>query len=190
MKFNPESFKKFFKIPEKKKEVFPTLPKDHWFKIAERLWKKSGEIPDPLQIRASAIVDALGIPSGPYSALSQERHKIDPKANPEEWEKIKKKDKIIAEYLTNKPGVLIDKETGIVSSDFRDIYPEGLPEKLKKVLDPNTAAIMEAEYKHAEDVRKRFGETEDELEADCTVHYFRLHGGIDLFSRGYVHDKQ
>jgi len=77
----------------------------------------------------------LGIPSGPYSAIE---------LNTEN----KRKDEIIAKYLVNVPGVIIDKATGIVSHDFRDIYPNGLPEELKKVLDPDTLKIMEIEYEH------------------------------------------
>lgn len=175
MRFNPESLEKNFKIPEKKYE---SLLKDHWFKIAEKLSKESGEIPDSLQIRAETIIDAFGIPSGPYSALELGS------------EKERKRDRIIAEYLTNKAGVLIDKEAGITSSDFRDMYPKGLPQKLKDVLAPDTLAIMETGYENAEYTRKRFGDTEEELEADVPIHYFRLPGGIDLFMHGYVHDEQ
>ncbi|MBU4298871.1 hypothetical protein KJ636_02415 [Patescibacteria group bacterium] len=186
MIFNPEGFKgipeHLKKITEKKDKV---LPEDHWFKIAERLYNESSKIPDPLQIRASAIVEALGIPSSQYSALEVDKEKR--RINPE-------KDKIIAKYLTNKAGVLIDKETGIVSSDFRDMYPKGLPQELKEVLDPATAAIMEAEYKHTKYIkyiREKLGDTKGSLEeADCLVHYFRLAGGIDLFLRGYSHNKQ
>jgi len=158
------------------------LPEDYWFKLGEKLYKKSGEIPDPLQIRAQALIEAFGLPSGPYSAIE-----IDPKTkrrvNPEN-------DRIIAKYLTNHPGVEVEKEKGIVSLDFRDIHPNGLPQELKEVLDPKTRAIMEIEYEHENSSQRKFEETNDEFELDVPVHYFRLPGGIDLFLRGYRHTRQ
>jgi hypothetical protein len=154
-----------------------SLPYDYWFRIAEKLAKESGRVPDPLEIRAAAFISALGLPSGETSAL--EVNEEGERTNPE-------KDRIIAEY--NKPGVFIDEENKIVSTDFRDIYPEGLPQELKGVLDPDTRAIMEIEYEHAKYIREKFGNTEDEHKADVPIHYFRLPGGIDLFVRGYVHD--
>jgi hypothetical protein len=77
----------------------------------------------------------LGIPSGPYSSVE---------INSE----YKQKDKIIAKYLTNISGVVIDKKEGFVSYDFRDMYPNGLPEELKEVLNHNTLEIMKCEYEH------------------------------------------
>jgi hypothetical protein len=173
-----EIFKFFRKKPEK-------LHENYWFEVVEKLYEKSEEIPDPFQIRAEILIKALNIPSGFYSALevlpspSKEKERIDPK-----------KDKIIAEYLINKPGVWIDKERGIFSLDFRDIYPQGLPKKLKKALSPETLAIMEAEYKHIKVIEKNFVGTNNLFEADCPIHYFRLPGGIDLFMKGYVHNKK
>jgi hypothetical protein len=153
------------------------LPSDYWFEIGNKLYQERGKIPDPLEIRAAAIIKALGLPSGPYSAIE-----IDPqtkqRVNPE-------RDKIIAEYLTNKPGVQIEK--GVVSLDFRDMYPNGLPQKLKEVLDPKTRVIMEIEYEHLEDAKRRFEEIKDRFDADVPIHYFRLPGGVDLFMRGYKH---
>jgi len=89
-------------------------------------------VPDSIQIRAAAIIEKLGIPSGFYSSL-------EPGAD-------KNKDKIIAKYLTNVPGVFINKRRHIISYDFRDMYPDGLPEELKKVLDLKVLKIMETEY--------------------------------------------
>ncbi len=156
------------------------LPDNYWFEIGRKLYQESGEIPDPLQIRAEAIVKALNLPSGPYSAIE---------TDPQTKERVNiEKDRIIAEYLTNKPGVLIDE--GIISLDFRDIYEDGLPQELKSALDPNTRTIMEIEYEHAKSTRERFGETKNDLKADAPTHYFRLPGGIDLFLRGYIHDRK
>jgi len=158
------------------------LPENYWFQRIERLCKersKSEErsrIPDPLEVRAAILLDAFGIPYGPYSAI--EVDKEGKRVNPE-------KDRIIAEYLTNHPGALI--EEGVISLDFRDMYPDGLPQELKEVLDPDTRAIMEIEYGHAEDIKRRFGETQNIYKTDLPIHYFRLPGGIDLFLRGYIH---
>ena len=154
------------------------LPEDNWFVIAEKLAKESGEVPDPLVIRATAIISALGLPSGEISAL---------KVNTEGERTNAQKDRVIAKYLTNRGGVLIDSETGVVSTDFRDIYPEGLPQELKDALEPATREIMEIEYKHLENTRRKFGDTEHILEADSSTNYFRLPGGVDLFLRGYAH---
>jgi hypothetical protein len=167
-----------FEKPSKKSSTKESLPEDYWFQIIQRLCEERGRIPDPLEVRSTILLDAFGIPYGPYSAI--EVDKEGKRINPE-------KDRIIAEYLTNHPGVLIEK--GIVSLDFRDIYPDGLPQELKEVLDPDTRAIMEIEYEHAEDVQKKFGETQNIYEADVPIHYFRLPGGIDLFLRGYIHDR-
>ncbi len=159
---------------------YEPLPEGHWARIADRLAHESGRVPDPLEIRAAAIISVLGLPSGETSALT-----VDSKRKRTDLEK----DRIIAEHLTNHPGVIIDKKTGITSTDFRDIYPDGLPLELKKALDPDTLAIMEIEYEHGTYIRKKFGDTQDWLKADYPIHYFRLPGGIDLFSRGYYHDK-
>lgn len=186
MKFNPESSEK---IPKQKFEV---LPEDHWFKVAEKLHRESGEIPDPLQIRAAAIIGAFGIPSSQYSAIEKDKEgkRIIIKIDREGKEREVTKDEIIAKYLTNKAGVLIDKKAGIVSRDFRDLYLDGLPQELKEALDPDTLAIMEKEYKHLENIKNKFGNTKDENEADCAINYFRLPGGVDLFLRGYAHGKK
>lgn len=200
---NKESFEAQNPAPSPETSSYESLPGDHWFRIAKQLYKESGEIPDPLQIRAAAIIDVLKIPAGEASALET--------GEKGEWINPKK-DRIIAQHLTNKAGVLIDKETGIVSSDFRDIYPDGLPEKLAEVLDPDTRSIMEIEYEHARhskemiknerskiekairrgEVRKsrvkRLGQLVNEL-SDRPTNFFRLPGGVDLFLRGYQHWK-
>jgi len=175
-------FQRFFPSGgERRKKLPKRFTENYWFELGERLYRESGGIiPDPLQIRAQVLIEALGLPSGPYSAIE-----IDPKtkrrANPE-------KDRIIAEYLTNHPGVEV--EEGVISLDFRDIYPNGLPQELKEVLDPDTIAIMEIEYNHLKNARIKFEKTNDKFDADVPVHYFRLPGGIDLFMRGYVHVPQ
>ena len=157
---------------EDEKENGKSVQEDHWLNIAEKLYQESGEIPDPIQIRSSAIIKALDIPSFETCALEKNE---------------REKNKIIAEYLTNKEGVFVGKNKDFVSLDFRDIYPDGLPEKLKQILDPDTLAIMEAEYKQRDYVKKRFGDTRNFLDADCPTNYFRLPGGIDVFMRGYIH---
>ena len=163
-----------------KPDHYEHLSEGHWFAVAERLYKESEEIPDPLQIRAQAIIDAFGLPSGEASALE---------ANGEGGRVSPEKDRIIAELLTNKAGVLIDEKTGVVSTDFRDIYPDGLPEELAQALDPDTRAIMDVEYEHAQHSKETCGDTKHLFRADCSVNYFRLPGGVDLFLRGYVHHR-
>jgi len=158
-------------IEEKKR-----VPESHWFEIGKELYEKLGKVPDPLQIRAQAIVSAFRIPSFPYSSIEKKE-----KRGKEE----KERDKIIAEYLTNIPGVWIDKEKGIISSDFRDLYPDGLPEELKGALSPDTLEIMEIEYEH---LKKINPDTKNDNKADYPIHYFRLPGGVDLFMKGYKHD--
>jgi len=150
---------------------------NYWFETLEKIYREADKIPDPLEIRAQILIDAFGLPSGPYSVIE-----IDPKTK----ERINpKKDEIIAKYLTNHPGVEIEKD--IISLDFRDMYPDGLPEELKEVLDPNTRAIMKIEYEHLKNAKRKFEETNNELELDYPIHYFRLPGGIDLFLKGYRH---
>jgi hypothetical protein len=180
---------KFEDFP-KSKESSPktSFLEGHWFKVAERLYEESGQIPDPLQIKAGVIIRALGLPSGEVSAL--EINKEGKRINPE-------KDRIIAEYLTNKSGVVVEgegeflKKSSILSADFRDIYPAGLPEKLEHALDPDTRAIMEIEYEHARYANKKTENimTRRFTDLDYSVNYFRLPGGVDLFIRGYEHHK-
>lgn len=161
---------KFNSNIEKPKETY-------WFEIMQRLSKERGEIIDPLSIRADIFVSTLGIPSGEISAIEidKEGHRVN-----------QEKDKIIAEYLTNKPGVWVDKERLIVSSDFRDIYPNGLPSPLKQVFDKRTLAIFENEYEHQRAVRKKFGRKRDVLENERQINYFRLPGGgRSFFARIY-----
>ena len=159
------------------------LSEDYWLKIIEELWKQSGEIPDPIIIRAEVICRDLQFPSGPYSAIEKPKKG----ETEEEWKEKVERFETITKYLINKPGRVIDKKTGIISTDFRDLYSKGLPEKLKRVLNSATKEIMKIEYEHRDYVRKKFGDTKDWLEADYPVRYFCLPGGIDLFLRGYVH---
>ena len=158
------------------------VPEGYWFEIGKELYEKLGKVPDPLQIIAQSIVKAFRIPSFPYSSIER---KEETGKEEKEREKEKERDKIIAKYLTNKPGVWIDKEKGIISSDFRDLYPDGLPEELKGALPRDTLEIMEIEYKHLKGIDP---DTEDEHEADRPIHYFRLPGGVDLFMKGYRHN--
>jgi len=66
------------------------------------------------------------------------------------------------------------------------LYPNGLPEKLKKVLDSNTLKIMEIEYEHQKRIQEK--KLKDNIKnVDCPIHYRRLPGGIDLFLKGYIH---
>jgi len=173
--------RKFFeraKIPKKEVNIEKErIPENYWFEIGKELYERLGQIPDPLQIRAQSIVKALGIPSFPYSSIEGGKRK----------ESEIEKDKTIAEYLTNKPGILIDKEKGIVSSDFRDLYPGGLPRKLKKALSPDTLEIMEIEYEHLKEIKP---DIKNWYEADRPIHYFRLPGGVDLFTKGYRHNAE
>ena len=158
------------------------LTQDHWFKVIERLYdQESGEIPDSLQIRAAAIISALDLPTGQYSDIG-----IDQAGN-----KIgSEKGKIIAQYLTNNAGVLMQEQHPlIVSEDFRDIYLDGLPSELKKIIDPDALSIMEIGYKHGRHIKNVFGNTENNEKTDFPMHYLRLAGGIDLFLKGYAHSK-
>ncbi|MCD6148351.1 hypothetical protein J7J18_03170, partial [bacterium] len=78
-------------------------------------------------------------------------------------------------------------EKGIISSDFRDLYPRGLPRKLKRVLSPEAREIMETEYQHLKEIKKE--RDIPKLLNDCPIHYFRLPGGVDLFMKGYLHNE-
>ena len=162
-------------------EKYKELPDNHWFTITEKLYENRGEKPAPLQIRAQALIDAFGLPSGQTSALE-----TDTQNNRTATEK----DKVIAELFTNKAGVAINKKSEIVSCDPRDIYPKGLPEKLEKALDPRTVGIINTMYKSAEVTYKRFGNTKDESKVGCPLNYFRLPGGVDILLLGYVHDEE
>ncbi len=157
------------------------IPDNHWFKAYEKILKETGENPDPLQLRAEAIIQGLGLPQGQFSALG---------ANPEGKRTDLHQDKIIAQYLTNRAGVMISKNPQIISRDFRDYYPKGLPEELREALAPSTLAYMDEEYHHAAAAAKNYELAHGEdVEADNTIQYFRMPGGTDLFLRGYTHDE-
>jgi len=163
--------------PEQNKKE---LSEDHWFQVAEGLREKTGRIPDPIQIRADAIRDALRIPAGEYSALE-----TDKKSERQD----SKKDRIIAEYLTNKSGVIVSEDPEVISRDFRDMYPGGLPENVIEAFGENAFAIVKKEYEHRRWVQEQFPDTQHQMEADYPNYYFRLPGGVDLFMRGYGHQK-
>jgi len=90
-----KNIKNYLKEPEPTTDK--SLPYDYWFRIAEKLAKESGRVPDLLEIRAAAFISALGLPSGETSAF--EVNEKGERINPE-------KDRIIAKLFTNKPGGL------------------------------------------------------------------------------------
>ena len=113
------------------------LSEDYWLKIIEKLWEQSGEIPDPITIRAETICRGLQFPSGHYSTVDKSKKG----ETEEEWREKVEKFETIAKYLTNKPGRVINKKFGIILTDFRDLYSKGLPEELKRALVPATRKI-------------------------------------------------
>ncbi len=140
-----------------------------------------GEEPSPLSIRATAMLDALGIPWGEHSALTT-KNKEDGSV---EYVDLKKDEKI-ARLLTNLPGVHI--ENGITSCDIRDLYKMG-DEKLAELLEalePDVADIIRAEY----EIRHRTIEkSETGLDFfDVPINLFRLPGGVSMILRGYIHE--
>ncbi|NTW45499.1 MAG: hypothetical protein HGB18_00405 [Candidatus Moranbacteria bacterium] len=153
------------------------LPDDFWFRVITRIYERFGEDPNPMQIRAHAIVRALGIPSGQVSALTSTEAAVRTDS---------KTDEVIAEKLTNRAGVEILPEH-ISSSDILDLYPDGLPEEIKQHLDPRIVEMFEARYEHAAEIKRLYGDTEDRKIALNQEIYFRLPGGIDLLSIGYAH---
>ena len=156
------------------------LPENHWIDVAQKLYEKDREVPSALRIRADAILLALGLPTGQYSAL--ETDKNNQRLNPE-------KDAIVAKYITNIPGVSMNENPNVISRDFRDIYPDGIPHELASALDPETLNIMQAEFEHLKYIKNEYGETKDLYETDRPINYFRLPGGVDVFLKSYRHAK-
>ena len=165
-----------------RKEEFDVdhLPPDFWFNVMTNIYERFGEEPSPVQIRAHAIIRALGIPSGQVSALT---------STPDAIRTAPQTDEVLAKRLTNDAGVEILPEH-IASSDILDLYPKGLPEELKKQLDIKIEEMFEARYAHAQDVYRKCGETNDEKIVLDPEHYFRLPGGIDLLMVGYAHTEK
>jgi hypothetical protein len=159
---------------------FEHLPPDFWFRVMTKIYERFGDDPIPMQIRAHAIIKALGIPSGQASALTSTREatRTDPQT-----------DEVIARQLTNDAGVEVLPEH-IATSDILDLYPDGLPEELGHRLDPRVREMFEARYDHARAVRERYGDTQDKKVALNQEHYFRLPGGVDLLTVGYTHVKK
>lgn len=149
------------------------LPEDYWFKVISDIYKEYGTV-SPLQIRAMALIDSLEISSGQTSAIG-----VDENGERENVEK----DAVIAKYLTNSAGVWI-RGTYVTTSDFRALYPEGLPLELRAVLDPRTLAIMDADYNHRQTVE------DTRLSDDVTNVYVRLPGGVDVFLKGCIHSHE
>ncbi|NTW89306.1 MAG: hypothetical protein HGB37_00095 [Candidatus Moranbacteria bacterium] len=153
------------------------LPDDFWFRVITKIYERFGEDPIPMQIRAHAIIRALGIPSGQVSALTSTEAAVRTDSETDE---------VIAERLTNRAGVEILPEH-ISSSDILDLYPDGLPEELKQHLDSRIVEMFEARYEHAAEMKELYGDTEDGEIALRQENYFRLPGGVDLLSIGYTH---
>ncbi len=153
------------------------LPDDFWFRVITRIYERFGEDPIPMQIRAHAIIRALGIPSGQVSALTSTEAAVRTDS---------KTDEVIAERLTNRAGVETLPEH-ISSSDILDLYPDGLPEELKQHLNSRIVEMFETRYEHATEMKELYGATEDGEFALAQEIYFRLPGGIDLLSIGYTH---
>ena len=122
------------------------MPESYWHDLAVRIGEKfSGEKPSPMQIRAMTLLELAGIPSGQYSALKTDDEAA--RTNPEE-------DKIIAENITNKAGLLIEGTGGITSRDLRDRYSDGIPEEVLSHLDPEVRRIVETMYEYEEYAKK------------------------------------
>lgn len=161
------------------------VPENYWLKIVDRLSQKSGEKLDPLQIRAAALIEALKLPSGPYSPRAKS-------------ERENRAIETTSHLLLNHPGVPIDRVAKVVSFDFRDIYPKGIPKELEEaleILDPRILKIMEVEYKHERAIHRKYNAAEshgmtmvDPDYIDYPVHFFLLPSAIPLFSRGYGHE--
>jgi len=165
---------------------------EYWLKIADKLAQESGKNLDRINLRSGLLLNTFDLPLELYNSLEKPKGK----ETEEEIKERLKRDEIINTKLVNKEGVWIDKKRNIFSLDFRDMYPDGLPEDLKNVLDPRTKRIMEIEYEHRKFVQDNhsfllsflFLDTQDNLmKADQAIHYFRLPGGIDLFLKSYVH---
>ena len=162
------------------KEGFTELPDDHWFRVTEKLKAKfEGEKPSPMQIRAEVLLELAGIPSGPYSSIKTDERgeRTDPKG-----------DKIIAENITNKAGLLIEGTNNITSRDLRDRYPDGLPEEVLTHLNEKTRKIIEAMYAYEEYARKNSSENFMEVSTPVNLHF--LPGGIPYVSVGVRHTKE
>jgi len=153
------------------------LPDDFWFRVITKIYERFGEDPIPMQIRAHAIIRALGIPSGQVSALTSTEAAVRTDSETDE---------VIAERLTNRAGVETLPEH-ISSSDILDLYPDGLPEELKQHLDPRIVEMFEARYEHAAEMKRLYGDTKDTEIALKQEIYFRLPGGVDLLNIGYTH---
>ena len=167
-------------IIELMKEGFEELPESYWYDTMNRINEKfAGEKPSPMQIRAEVLLELAGIPSGQYSAIQ-----TDKEGNRTDSEG----DKIIAENITNKAGLLINGTQGITSRDLRDRYPEGLPKEVLEHLDEKTKKIVMAMYEYEKFARENSPGTSDY--ASSLVHLHFLPGGIPYVSVGVGHTKE
>jgi len=105
------------------KEGFEDLPETYWRDTMTRIRERfTGEKPSPMQIRAAVIFELAGIPSGQYSTLKTQDSETD-----EAVRTNKEGDKIVAENITNKAGLLlrVQKESlpAIYATGIRTVFP-------------------------------------------------------------------
>jgi hypothetical protein len=162
------------------KEGFTELPESYWYDTMTRIREKfAGKNPSPMQIRAEVLLELAGIPSGQYSALKTETDE-----NGETVRTDPEGDKIIAEKITNKAGLLLSGTEGITSRDLRDRYPDGLPDDVLAHLDEKTKKIIQAMYAYEKYVLEN--NTED---SEYAINMHFLPGGIPYVSVGVQHTK-
>jgi hypothetical protein len=168
------------------KDGFTELPDDHWFEVMKRIDEKfTAEKPTPMDIRDNVLLELAEIPSGQYSALKIEQGvrgvgvRTDPKG-----------DKAIAEYLTNRAGLLLP-DTGetITSRELCDRYPDGLPEEVMQHLDEKMQKIIQTIYAY-----ERFSRSHNDrahpFDGTRPIHLHFLPGGAPVILVGYRHDDQ
>lgn len=189
-------FKKPLDMPQGEKPEDKELHYAHWFSVMDKIMER--EKPDyPIAKKAMIALDVMGIPAGEAAAVGPAgklREGDKPGAfatSKDEFQAGTKNERVIWEKLAGHPGIRLDEN--IVSIDPRDtVFQDGkIPADLKKALGKNASAILAAKIGEQQRILREYGNTENIIyEADMPIVFYKLPGGSNIFSVGYIHDQE
>lgn len=157
-----------------KTETRTILPHDHWYQLMTDSYERMYPVESPQSKIADLLLNALGINYGHASHFDR--------VNPLD-------SKILSQHIDNIPGITIHPRSNIpvISTDVRDFYPNGLPDEITEIMDPNTVGYINREYETLRSAREN---NSPSIKLDLPIYYHRLPNGIDIILRGYMHSEK
>ncbi len=194
----PEQISKPVTYPERPGEA---VAPDFYFNIMSKIFETIGNA--PLAKMASNLCSELGIPHGPTSALTRNNPGFE--IGSDKYEKAKENDRIIGTVFANIPGVyvgigknVIQETAPIVTMDINKILDvlEDNEENIRIKFEAFLSALPKEDRdiilgeRELRNKKKQFGENDDMYKTNYPLIYSRLPGGIGVFLRGYIHNKE